>query len=195
MARYYPRYGRSRVPPAAVAACAVLVLLAAFGSRAAASPGGHGTGAAARAVAPAGGSARTAVAGGAAAKAVAYARHRVGWVPYVYGGTTDAGLDCSGLFMDAWGSAGVTIKRTSEDQWASEQHVTTPEAGDGVFFAGGDGTDSDPGHVGIVVNPARHLMIDAYVPGTYVRYDTYGLPSSAPGLSDPVGFTDPAGGA
>jgi hypothetical protein len=64
-----------------------------------------------------------------------------------------------------------------------------------VFFAGADGTPSSPGHVGIVVSPARHLMIDAYAAGTYVRYDTYGLPSSAQGLSDPVGFTRPARGA
>ena len=182
--RYRPRYryGR-RVHPAAVAACAVLVL-AGFGSRVHTAAGGHtGTG----------GPARTATAGGAAAKAVAYAEARVGRVPYVYGGTTDAGMDCSGLTMNAWGSAGVTIERTSEQQWASEPHVTVPEAGDDVFFAGGDGTWDAPGHVGIVVDPGRHLMVDAYVPGTYVRYDTYGLASSAAGLTDPVGFTDPGG--
>jgi hypothetical protein len=45
--------------------------------------------------------------------------------------------------------------------------------------------------VGIVVDPARHLMIDAYAAGWPVEFDTYGLPSSAGGLSPVVGFTDP----
>jgi cell wall-associated NlpC family hydrolase len=129
----------------------------------------------------------------AAAQVLAYARARVDRVPYVFGGTTDAGIDCSGLTMDAWASAGVTIKRTSQAQWASERHVSSPGPGNLVFFAGADGTRSSPGHVGIVVDPARHLMIDAYATGTDVRYDTYGLASSAPGLGDPVGFTDPGG--
>jgi cell wall-associated NlpC family hydrolase len=95
--------------------------------------------------------------------------------------------------MEAYASAGITIERTSEEQWASETHVSSPAPGDLVFFAGADGTPSSPGHVGIVTDPARHVMIDAYAAGTYVRYDTYGLPSSAPGLSAPVGFTDPGG--
>jgi cell wall-associated NlpC family hydrolase len=129
----------------------------------------------------------------AAAKAVAYAEAQVGRVPYVWGGTSTAGFDCSGLIQAAYGSAGIALERTSQQQWASEPHVSSPKAGDLVFFAGADGTPSSPGHVGIVVSPARHLMVDAYGAGTYVRYDTYGLPSSAPGLSDPVGFTRPAG--
>jgi cell wall-associated NlpC family hydrolase len=170
------------VHPAAVAACAAVALYV-IGSRGHAVAGGH----------VAGGPARSAGTSRAAAQAVAYARARVGWVPYVYGGTTDAGLDCSGLTMNAWGSAGVTLERTSQQQWASEPHVTTPEAGDDVFFAGGDGTTEAPGHVGIVVDPARHLMVDAYTPGTYVRYDFYGLPRSAPGLAIVVGFTNPGG--
>lgn len=131
--------------------------------------------------------------GPAAAAAITYAEAQLGRAPYVWGGTTTEGFDCSGLVQAAYASAGVSIARTSEAQWASEPHVTSPQAGDLVFFAGADGTPSSPGHVGIVVSPARHLMIDAYTAGTYVRYDTYGLPSSAPGLTDPVGFTDPGG--
>jgi cell wall-associated NlpC family hydrolase len=184
MTRYrYRRWRHRRVHPAAVAACAGVVLFA-VGSRGHVVTHGHTA---------AGGPARGAAASGAAAQAVAYARARVNVVPYVFGGTTDAGIDCSGLTMDAWGSAGVRIERTSQEQWESEEHVTSPQPGDDVFFAGGDGTTSAPGHVGIVVNPKKHLMIDAYVPGTYVRYDFYGLPSSAPGLAIVVGFTNPGG--
>ena len=129
----------------------------------------------------------------AAAKVVAFAKAQVGKVPYVWGGTTEAGMDCSGLSMEAYAAAHVSIERTSQDQWASEKHVPASEvvAGDLVFFAGSDGTPEAPGHVGIVVNPKADEMIDEYETGTYARHDTYGLPSSAPGMGTVVGFTDP----
>lgn len=127
----------------------------------------------------------------AAASVIAFARSKVGKVPYLWGGTTDAGMDCSGLAQSAYASDGITIERTSQDQWTSERHVTVPAPGDLVFFAGSDGTPSSPGHVGIVVDPARHTMIDEYGAGTYARYDTYGLSSSAPGLGTVVGFANP----
>lgn len=130
-----------------------------------------------------------------AASAIAYARAQLG-SPYVWGGTGPygAGFDCSGLVMRAWQSAGVSLPRTSQEQWAAGHQVSTPAPGDLVFFAGADGTRSSPGHVGLVVHPATDTMIDAYAGGTPVRYDTYGPDASAPGLSDPVGFTDPAAG-
>ena len=182
-------YRRGGVSPAAVLAVAGAVALAAA-SHAHATAGhpaaGRGTGS----------GAHTAVAESRAAReAVAFARAQVGDVPYAWGGTTTAGFDCSGLVQAAWASAGVSIQRTSQDQWASEPHVTTPQAVDLVFFAGSDGTPSSPGHVGIVVDPARHLMIDAYATGYDVEYDTYGPGESKPGLDPVVGFTDPAGGA
>jgi cell wall-associated NlpC family hydrolase len=130
----------------------------------------------------------------AAAEAISYARTQLG-KPYLYGGTGPDAFDCSGLVMEAYASAGISLQRTSEQQWASEPHVASPQAGDLVFFAGGDGTPSSPGHVGIVVDPARHVMIEAYATGYPVRYSQYGTPGSAPGDQDPAGFTDPAGGA
>lgn len=146
--------------------------------------GGHATASSATSAAP----------GGSAAQVIAYARAQEG-CPYVWGGTgpCQAGYDCSGLAMEAYASAGISIERTSQAQWTSEPQVADPEPGDLVFFAGSDGTDASPGHVGIVVNPALHLMIDAYASGSPVAEQTYGLPSSAQGLADPVGYTDPAG--
>lgn len=127
------------------------------------------------------------------AQAIDYARAQLG-KPYQWGGTGPDVFDCSGLVMDAFRSAGVSIPRTSGEQWATGPRVARPRRGDAVFFAGQDGTDADPGHVGLVVNPAKHLMIDAYGPaGAPISYDTYGLATSRPGLTHVVGFTSPAG--
>jgi cell wall-associated NlpC family hydrolase len=132
--------------------------------------------------------------GSAAAQAIAYARAQLG-KPYVWGGTGPGAFDCSGLVMQAYAAAGASIARTSQAQWATERQVSTSEPGDLVFFPGADGTPASPGHVGIVVDPARNLMIDAYASGFPVEYDTYGPGASKQGLSDPVGFTDPARGS
>jgi cell wall-associated NlpC family hydrolase len=93
--------------------------------------------------------------------------------------------------MAAYAAAGLAIPRTSEAQWAAMAAVSAPLPGDLVFFTGNP-IDAPPGHVGIVVDPARHLMIDAYASGAPVREETYGLPSSAPGLAAPWGFREAA---
>jgi cell wall-associated NlpC family hydrolase len=131
--------------------------------------------------------------GKAAATAIAYARAQLG-KPYQWGATGPDAFDCSGLVMRAYASAGVSIPRTSQAQWATEPHVSDPVPGDLVFFAGADGTASAPGHVGLVVDPSHDLMIDAYVPGAPIHEETYGRPGSAPGLQHPVGFTGPSVG-
>jgi cell wall-associated NlpC family hydrolase len=129
---------------------------------------------------------------GAAGKVIGYARAQIG-KPYLFGGTGPDTYDCSGLAMMAYRAAGLTIPRTSQDQWAYGRQIPASQArpGDLVFFAGSDGTPAAPGHVGIVVNPATHTMIDAYATGYGVEYDTYGLPASKGGLSPVVGFTRP----
>jgi len=131
------------------------------------------------------------VSSGTVTTAIAYARKQIG-CPYVYGGTgpCSSGFDCSGLVQQAYGAAGVGIPRTSEDQWAQLRHVSTPETGDLVFFTGSS-IDPPPGHVGMIVDPVRHLMLDAYGAGTYVREETYGESSSAQGLSIVTGYAEP----
>jgi cell wall-associated NlpC family hydrolase len=129
----------------------------------------------------------------AVAQAIAYARQQLG-KPYAWGATGPDAFDCSGLAQQAYAAAGVGIPRTSQEQWAAGPQVGQPDPGDLVFFAGVDGTDTSPGHVGIVTDPAAHTMIEAYATGYAIRYSTYGLPSSPPGDGDPVGFTNPAAG-
>lgn len=122
--------------------------------------------------------------GKAAAEAVAYARGQIG-KPYLWGAAGPGAFDCSGLAMMAWRSAGVSIARTTFDQWKTEPHVTTPAPGDLAFFAGSDGTMTNPGHVGIVIGGGQ--MIEAYGRGVPVRVSSWHRP-------DLAGFTDPAAG-
>ena len=141
-----------------------------------------------------GSAARPGAPGKAAAEAIAYAQEQIGR-PYLWGGTGPDAFDCSGLAMEAYETAGVNIPRTAAEQWAAGPQVSTPEAGDLVFFPGADGTWTSPGHVGIVVDPAKDLMIDAYATGVPVGYATYGPSASLEGLSEVIGFTDPDAGA
>lgn len=126
------------------------------------------------------------------ATAVSYAEAQLG-KPYLWGATGPAAFDCSGLVMMAYRSAGVNIQRTSQAQWKTLPHVPANQVqpGDLVFFAGTDGTPKAPGHVGLVIG--KNEMIEAYATGTPIRVSTFGLPTSAPGLSRVVGYARPFG--
>jgi cell wall-associated NlpC family hydrolase len=121
----------------------------------------------------------------AAARTIAYARQQLG-KPYLWGGTGPSAFDCSGLAMEAYAHAGVAIARTSQAQWATERHVSSPRPGDLAFFAGSDGTMTSPGHVGIVIGGGQ--MIEAYGTGYPIRVAPYNR-------GDLVGFSRPWGGA
>lgn len=122
----------------------------------------------------------------AAARAISYARAQLGR-PYVWGGVGPYGFDCSGLVMMAWRAAGVDIARTSEEQWATLQHISASQArpGDLVFFPGGDGTWAAPGHVAMVISSTQ--MIQAYAPGVPLEIS----PLSGAGAGGIVGFARP----
>lgn len=81
---------------------------------------------------------------GLGAQAVAYAARYLG-VPYVWGGTTPQGFDCSGLVQFVYNGLGVTLPRTSQEQ-ASSGIAVSPQAlqpGDLIFYSEpGEGANS-----------------------------------------------------
>jgi len=81
-------------------------------------------------------------------------------VPYVYGGSSPSGFDCSGFTSYVYRQAGISIPRTASQQQAAATRVSNPQPGDLVFFG------YPAYHVGIYVSPGR--MIDAQRPGTVV---------------------------
>ena len=121
------------------------------------------------------------------ATAIAFAEQQLG-KPYLWGGTGPDAFDCSGLVMMAYRAAGISIARTSQAQWATEVRVPAAQVqpGDLVFFAGADGTVTDPGHVGLVIGDGK--MVEAYATGFPVRVSSYQNRGA-------IGFTRPAANA
>jgi cell wall-associated NlpC family hydrolase len=83
-------------------------------------------------------------------------------IPYVWGGSTTSGFDCSGFTSYVYRQAGITIPRTAGAQKRATTPVSSPRPGDLVFFG------YPVYHVGIYVSPGT--MIDAQRPGTTIGY-------------------------
>ncbi|MDE9365341.1 NlpC/P60 family protein [Luteipulveratus sp. YIM 133132] len=82
-------------------------------------------------------------------------------VPYVYGGSTPSGFDCSGLTSYVFRQIGKELPRSARAQQAAVTRVSSPRVGDLVFYG------YPAHHVGIYVGNGQ--MIDAPKPGMRVN--------------------------
>lgn len=95
--------------------------------------------------------------------------------PYVWGGTSPSGFDCSGFTQYVLAQNGKSIPRTSQEQFASGQAVDKSQlqAGDLVFYNWSGGTEAT--HVGIYEGNGK--MIHAPHKGDVVKevdFNSYG---------------------
>lgn len=103
---------------------------------------------------------------------VRMASHELG-TPYIYGGDTPRGFDCSGLTYYVLRSAGIAVPRTANDQLYASHPVSLQDLrpGDLVFFQ-------------IVGNIQMHVGI--YVGnGVFIHAPETGQPVSYARLDDP----------
>jgi cell wall-associated NlpC family hydrolase len=105
-----------------------------------------------------------------AAAAVRAALAQVG-KPYRWGATGPATFDCSGLTRFAYTAAGLTLPRTSRQQWSAGRHLEVAELrpGDLIFWAHDPADPSTIHHVGMYVG--QGLMVHAPHTGALVRVD------------------------
>lgn len=87
---------------------------------------------------------------------VAFARQFIG-VPYVYGGASPSGFDCSGFTQYVYGHFGISLPRSSSAQGSVGVKIPASQAqpGDLMWW---------PGHVGIYTGNGQHIA--ARNPGT-----------------------------
>ena len=91
-------------------------------------------------------------------------------IPYVYGGSSTSGFDCSGLVYYCYQQVGVTLNRVADDQMKNGVYVDKSELqpGDIIGFTSGD--SSYISHVGIYAG--NGMMIHAPQTGDVVKYES-----------------------
>jgi peptidoglycan DL-endopeptidase CwlO len=103
-------------------------------------------------------------ASGYSSQVVSIAMSYIG-VPYVWGGSTPSGFDCSGLVMYSFAQLGISLPHSSYAMWNYGTPVPYDQLqpGDMVFFDG-------LGHVGLYIGGGE--FVDAPYTGAYVRVDS-----------------------
>ena len=92
--------------------------------------------------------------------------------PYQWGAAGPSTYDCSGLTMQAWAHAGVSLLHWTGYQWPSGPHIPISQLrrGDLVFYATNTADPNTIHHVGIYIGNGE--MVDAPYTGAFVRIDS-----------------------
>ncbi|PAD96014.1 C40 family peptidase [Terribacillus saccharophilus] len=91
-------------------------------------------------------------------KLISVAKSQLG-KPYVWGGSSTAGFDCSGFIYYAFKNAGYDISRTSEEGYFNRSYyVSSPQPGDLIFFKGT--YKAGISHMGIYLGGGQFIHAD-----------------------------------
>ena len=115
-------------------------------------------------------------------KALSVAKSLKG-TPYVYGGSTPSGFDCSGFTMYCYKKAGVSLSHNAQAQFYQTKSVSSKsmKPGDLVFFGYSTGSIN---HVGIYVGSGKY--IHSPYTGASVRVESLDDRSNFVGATRPV---------
>lgn len=80
--------------------------------------------------------------------------------PYVFGGTSTSGFDCSGYVQHVFAMLGVSIPRTADAQFYAGRHISgSMKPGDLVFF---QTYEPGPSHVGIYIGEGKFVHASSH---------------------------------
>ena len=105
-------------------------------------------------------------ASGAAAQAVAYAKTKLG-LPYVWGAVGPRAYDCSGLVMDAYAHAGISLPHHTYEQMQVGTRVSPNDIREGDRIYSNFSGPGRPEHVLLAISPT--MAIEAPTPGQRVH--------------------------
>jgi cell wall-associated NlpC family hydrolase len=107
-------------------------------------------------------------------KVIDFAKTFLG-VPYIYGGASPAGFDCSGFIQYVFKEFGYSLARTAGDQSLFGFDVTLSELqpGDLLYFKGRNVKSSAIGHVGMVTAVKDGKIEFIHAAGKSVRMDIF----------------------